>query len=84
MKFPFLHRSIASFLFVVLSLSAFVLVPNGAYAQTKDDTAANKTDDKKDPKKEPATVKGGLAQKEDPTQIGKRKMGSSARMPKLQ
>lgn len=75
MKFPSVSRSIVSLLFVVFSFSAFVLVPNGAYAQTKDETTAKKTDDKKDPKKEAVNPKA-LSPKEDPTQIGKRKINS--------
>lgn len=77
MKFPSVYKSVASFLFVVFSFSAFVLVPNGVYAQTTDDTAAEKIDEAKDPKKEPATQKG-LSPKEDPTQIGKRKINSGS------
>ncbi len=77
MKFPSVHRSIASFVFVVFSFSAFVLVPNGTYAQTKDDAAVKKSDEKKDPKKEPVSQKG-LSPKEDPTQIGKRKINSGS------
>jgi hypothetical protein len=76
-KFPFVHRSIASFLFVVFSLGTFVLVPNGIYAQTKDGTEAKKPDEKKDPNKEAASPKG-LSPKEDPTQIGKRKINSGS------
>ena len=80
-KFPFLQRYVASFLVVAFSFSTFILVPNAvsAQAQTKDDAVAKKTDEKqdpkKDPKKEPTTSKT-LSTKEDPTQIGKRKINS--------
>ena len=75
MKFPSVHRAIASFLFVVFSFSAFVLVPSAAYAQVKDEPAAKKADDKKEPAKETTNPKG-LSPKEDPSQIGKRKINS--------
>ena len=77
MKFSFLRSSIASFLIVAFSFSAFVLVPNPVSAQKQDDAVAKKADEKKDqdPKKEPANAKG-LSSKEDPTQIGKRKINS--------
>lgn len=74
-KFPFLQRSVASFLVVAFSVSTFILVPNAVSAQKKDDAVAQKTDEKKDPKKEPTTSKA-LSTKEDPTQIGKRKINS--------
>ena len=77
MKFPFVHRSITSFLYVVFSFGAFVLIPTGVYAQAKDETAAKKVDDKKDTKKEP-TAQKGLSPKEDPTQIGKRKINAGS------
>ncbi|MEO5859257.1 MAG: M48 family metallopeptidase [Pyrinomonadaceae bacterium] len=76
-KFPFVHRSAASFLIAAFSFSAFVLVPSGILAQTQVDTVAKKTDDKKDPKKDPVAQKG-LSTKEDPTQIGKRKINSGS------
>ncbi len=76
-KFPSVHKSIASFLFVVFSFSALVLVPNGASAQTTDETSAKKADDDKVTKKEPSSSKA-LSPKEDPTQIGKRKINSGS------
>ncbi|MEQ1765048.1 MAG: M48 family metallopeptidase [Pyrinomonadaceae bacterium] len=77
MKFSFLRNSIASFLIVAFSFGSFVLVPNTVSAQKQDDAVAKKTDEKKDQdqKKDPATTKG-LSPKEDPTQIGKRKINS--------
>ena len=76
MKFPLAQRYIASFLFLVFSIiGTFVFVPIGAYAQTKDESQGSKTDDKKDQKKEAATP-NALSPKEDPSQIGKRKINS--------
>lgn len=76
MKFPLAQRYIASFLFLVFSIiGTFVVVPIGAYAQTKDESQGSKTDDKKDQKKEAATP-NALSPKEDPSQIGKRKINS--------
>ncbi|MDI1243769.1 MAG: M48 family metalloprotease, partial [bacterium] len=79
MKFPLVHRSIASFSFVVFSFIAFVIVPNGVYGQTKEDKSAAKAGDKteKGVQKEQTNAKG-LSPKEDPTQIGKRKINSGS------
>ncbi|HQU94158.1 MAG TPA: M48 family metallopeptidase [Pyrinomonadaceae bacterium] len=75
MKFPFLQRSVASFLVIAFSFCTFILAPNVVSAQKKDDAVAKKTDEKKDPKKESTTSKA-LSTKEDPSQIGKRKINS--------
>ena len=77
MHFPAFRKNIASFLLFTLTFSAFVFVPVNASAQKKDDTVAKKDDGKaeKDDKKDSAVGKA-LSAKEDPNQIGKRKINA--------
>jgi hypothetical protein len=84
-QFPSLRKFVASFLLFAFSISGFVLVPNTVVAQAKNPTTASKGSDKakkddkkKDQKAEPAasTATKALGTKEDPTQIGKRKINS--------
>lgn len=79
--FSAVRKFTASFLLFAFLVTSFVAMPNPAAAQTKDDPKAgdDKKDPKKkadnDPKKDPPTSKT-LSAKEDPTQIGKRKINS--------
>src|SRR5688500_462407 len=84
-QFPSLRKFVASFLLFAFSISGFVLTPNTVVAQAKNPTTASKGSDKakkddkkKDQKAEPAasTATKALGTKEDPTQIGKRKINS--------
>lgn len=85
MQFPSVRKFVASCLVFAFSLSGFVLVPVSVAAQTKETAApAKKNDDKtkKDAKNkvqnnQPANPKA-LGAKEDPTQIGKRKINSGS------
>ena len=82
MKFPHVHKTVASFLVFAFLLAAFVAAPVPIFAQAKDDAVAKKSEGKKDqkvdPKKEPtpSVSTKALSTKEDPTQIGKRKINS--------
>ncbi len=63
-------------------ITSFIAAPNPIVAQKADDKAATKADPKKDDgkkdqKKEPVSTKA-LSPKEDPTQIGKRKINSGS------
>ena len=84
MQFPSIRRFVASFLVFAFSLSVFVLVPNPVVGQSKDPAVAKKGDDKskkEDKKKEQKAETAGpkaLGAKEDPTQIGKRKINSGS------
>ena len=79
--FSLVRKSAASFLIFAFLLTSFIVMPNPIAAQVKDDTAAKKSDDKDkkdqkdDPKKDLSTSKA-LSPKEDPSQIGKRKINS--------
>src|SRR5215203_2077293 len=84
-QFPSLRKFVASILLLAFSFSGFVLAPNSVVAQAKDPSAASKGNDKakkgdtkKDQKAEPSTptTTKSLGTKEDPTQIGKRKINS--------
>jgi len=81
-KFPHVHKTVASFLVFAFLLAAFVAAPVPIFAQAKDDAVAKKSEGKKDqkvdPKKEPtpSVSTKALSTKEDPTQIGKRKINS--------
>lgn len=87
MQFPSFKKFVSSFLILSFSFSCFVLLPSSVIAQAKDQTATSKAGDKskKDDKKKdqkagpaaPATSKA-LGTKEDPTQIGKRKINSGS------
>lgn len=74
MQFAVIKKSVASFLILAFSFSAFVVVPDAAFGQKKDDSVAKVSDDKskKDDGLKP------LSTKEDPSQIGKRKINSGA------
>jgi hypothetical protein len=77
--FPVLKKNIASFLLFTLTFTALVFVPGTASAQKQDEAVAKKSDDKskKDEKQDPVIGKA-LSTKEDPTQIGKRKINSGS------
>jgi hypothetical protein len=72
-----LRKNIASFLLFTLTFSAFILMPGSSIAQVKDESVAKKDDgtSKKDEKKDPVVGKA-LSAKEDPSQIGKRKINA--------
>jgi len=80
-KFPFVRNSAASFLIFSFFLTSLVFAPGSTFAQSKEGTQAKTSDKKQDPKKEPAKEVASaktLSAKEDPTQIGKRKINSGA------
>jgi hypothetical protein len=78
-QFLVVRRNIASLLLFVLSFSAIIALPNRAVAQKTDETVAKKDDDKsKKTETNVADVGKPLSTKEDPNQIGKRKINSGS------
>ncbi|HEX6280257.1 MAG TPA: M48 family metallopeptidase [Pyrinomonadaceae bacterium] len=71
------RKFVASLLIFAFSFSAFVLVPTTTLGQKQDETVAKADDDKskKDDDKKDEPLKP-LSSKEDPSQIGKRKINS--------
>ena len=85
MEFPVFRRFAGSLLILAFLFTAFILVPTSAIGQAKDETIAKSggdkpkkagDDDKKDDKKNEAGKP--LSTKEDPSQIGKRKINSGS------
>lgn len=79
MKFSIVRQSSSALIIFTFLITSFIAAPNPVVAQTQDDKVAKaddkKKDEAKDRKKDPPTAKG-LSPKEDPTQIGKRKINS--------
>ncbi len=72
------RKSSSALLIFTFLITAFTAAPNAAVAQVPDDKATVKADDKKDQKKESTATNKALSSKEDPTQIGKRKINSGS------
>lgn len=82
MKFSIVRKSSSALIIFTFLITSFIAAPNPIVAQKADDKAATKADPKKDDgkkdqKKEPVSTKA-LSPKEDPTQIGKRKINSGS------